>query len=112
MFEEGDKIFYLNTKDGGIYPAKFQESTTDGAWIRIDGDSVNTFVYSEFCETSLFKEKSQAESGLEGYIKNLENRLLKNNFFISDIRTKLSKTEGKIYAEVIAGILNDLVLKL
>ncbi len=112
MFEEGDKIFYLDTKDGVIYPAKFLENTTDGVWIKIDGDAVNTFVYSEDCQSSLYKEKSQAVSGLELYIKNLESRLITNSFFIKDIQPKLLKTEGKIYTDVIVKILKDLVNKL
>ncbi len=107
MFKEGQKIFYVDTRDGIIETARFIEKTSDGTWIRIDGHAINTFVYSDYQDKSLFEDLAQAETGLENYKINLKSRLLKNNFFIKDILLRLEKHEGKLYVDVVSEILNN-----
>ncbi len=107
MFKEGQKIFYVDTREGIIETARFIEKTSDGTWIRIDGHAINTFVYSDYQDKSLFEDLTQAETGLENYKINLKSRLLKNNFFIKDILLRLEKHEGKLYVDVVSEILNN-----
>lgn len=108
MFKEGQKIFYVDIKDGVIETARFIEKTGDGSWIRIDGHAINTFVYSDYQDRTLFADLTQAETGLENFKINLKSKLLKNNFFIKDILQRLEKHEGKLYVNVISEILNKL----
>ncbi len=108
MFNEGDKIFYTNTKDGSIYSAQFIESTDDGVWIRISGNTINTFIYKDNTELTLYKDLKDAEIGLQEYKSSLKAKLLKDDYFIRDILARLARNEGKLYVSIIEEILNEL----
>jgi len=108
MFQEGEKIYYVDTKDGIIYYARFIESTDDGVWINIDGNTINTFIYRDNIEITLYKDLNDAKTGLDKYRSNLKAKLLKEDYYLKDILIRLSKTEGKLYTDIIGEILNDL----
>ncbi len=107
MFKENEKICYIDTREGVILKAKFIETTSDGMWITIKGDAVNTFVYSDNCETVLFPNFSEAQAGLDNYKNKLKTKLLDNNNYRKDIVKRLQKHEGALYAEIIGDILDE-----
>ncbi len=108
MFDEGEKIFYADIKDGIIYSASFIESIDDGVWIKISGNTINTFIYKDYAEISIYKDLKDAETGLQDYKSSLKAKLLKDDFYIRDILGRLAKTEGKLYVSIIEEILNAL----
>ncbi len=108
MFDEGEKIFYINTQDGSICSARFIESTDDGVWISIAGNTINTFIYKDNTKISLYRDLKDAEIGLQDYKNSLKAKLLKDDLFISDILTRLARSEGKLYVSIIEEILNEL----
>ncbi|OPX43490.1 hypothetical protein CLHUN_26370 [Ruminiclostridium hungatei] len=107
MFKEGEKVYFIDTRDGIIQAAKFMENTEEGMWITISGHTVNTFVYKDTCAITVCRDSEQARDNLEAIKNNLRARLLKDNFYIRDIALRLEKTEGKLYAGIVGEILNN-----
>ncbi len=107
MFKENEKIFYIDTHSGAIEEGKFIESTSEGMWIRINGNSLNTFVYSDIWHERIFSDLPQAETVLNAIRSKMKSRLLKDNFFIRDILDRLGKSEGKLYLSIINEILSE-----
>lgn len=107
MFKEGEKIFYIDTKDGVIESARFIEKTDDGTWIRIEGHAINTFVYADYQDNTIFSDSAGAEAGLEDYKNNLKAKLTKNNFFLKDVLARLEKQEGKLYLSILKEIFDE-----
>ncbi|WP_024831286.1 hypothetical protein [Ruminiclostridium josui] len=106
-FSKNEKIFYIDIKEGLICEGKFIESNGNGIWIRLKGDSLNTFVYSDLVEERVFKEYGSAVEGLEAIKNKIKARLSKDDTFIKDLLTKLRKSEGNLYATIICDILNE-----
>lgn len=107
LFTENEKLFYVDIKDGIIFEGKFLEKNGNGIWIRLKGDALNTYVYSDLVEERVFKEYSLAADGLETIKKNLKSRLSKDYTFINDLTSKLKKSEGDLYATIIEEILHE-----
>ena len=109
MFKENEKIYYIDTREGTIHSARFNELTVDGAWITIKGDAVNTFVYKDKCEVVLFPTLAEAQTGLDNYKSRLKAKLIEDNNYRKDLIKRLQKHEGALYAEIISDILNDMI---
>ncbi|MDF2985236.1 MAG: hypothetical protein K0R50_746 [Eubacterium sp.] len=107
MFKENEKIFYIDTISGTIEEGRFIEATAEGMWIRINGHSLNTFVYSDIWHERIFSDFSQAQTSLNAIRSKMKSRLLKDNFFIRDILDRLQKSEGQFYLSIINEILNE-----
>jgi hypothetical protein len=107
MFAKNEKLFYIDIKDGIIQEGKFIENNGNGVWIRLKGDSLNTYVYSDSIEERIFINQNEAQAGLEALRKRLKVRLLKDNSFIEDLLVRLKKSEGNLYASVIVEILHE-----
>lgn len=107
MFKKDDDIYFINLYEGRIQKAKFLEYDKDGAWIKINGESINTFIYSDQIDERIFPEESQAQYGLALLRARMKARLLNNNYYIEDIISKLSKHEGAFYLELIREILEE-----
>ncbi len=105
VFSENEKVFYVDIKDGLIFEGKFIESNGNGIWIRLKGDSLNTYVYSDLVEERVFKDYDSAAEGLEAIKINMKTRLSKGDTFIKDLITRLKKSEGNLYATIIGEIL-------
>jgi hypothetical protein len=107
MFKENEKIYFVDTFSGTIREGKFIENNSDGLWINLSGDSLNTFVYSDIISERVFNDFSQAESSLKTIRDNMKTRLSNNNFFVKDIIKRLEKSEGPLYVGVINEILSE-----
>ena len=107
IFTENEKLFYIDIKDGLICEGKFIENNSSGIWIRLKGDSLNTYVYSDLVEETVYKDYDSAASGLETIKGNMKARLCKDNLFIKDLLTRLKKSEGALYATIIEEILYE-----
>ncbi len=107
MFKEGEKIYFLDARDGIIQAARFMENTEEGVWIKISGHAVNTFVYKDNCAVTVCRDPEQALANLEAIKNNLRVRLLQDNFYIRDIVLRLEKSEGKLYAGIVGEILDN-----
>ena len=105
VFSENEKVFYVDIKDGLIFEGKFIESNGNGIWIRLKGDSLNTYVYSDLVKETVFKDYDGAVEGLATIKKNMKARLSKDDSFIKDLLTRLKKSEGNLYATIIGEIL-------
>ncbi|EPR13465.1 hypothetical protein [Ruminiclostridium papyrosolvens] len=105
IFTQNEKLFYIDIKDGLICEGKFIESNGNGIWIRLKGDSLNTYVYSDLVEERVFKDYGSAAEGLETIKNNMKARLSKDDMFIKDLLTRLKKSEGDLYANIIVEIL-------
>lgn len=105
MFNEGEKLYYIDIHDGVIREGKFIESNNDGMWIRLKGYTVNTFVYEAFIGERVFKEMEHAKTGLENLRSSMKAKLLKDNHFIDDIIKRLGEHEGAFYVSLIKEIL-------
>ncbi len=81
MFKENEKIFYIDTISGTIEEGKFIEATAEGMWIRINGHSLNTFVYSDIWHERIFSDFLHADNALNSIRSKMKSRLLKDNFF-------------------------------
>ncbi len=107
IFTENEKLFYIDIKDGLICEGKFIENNRSGIWIRLKGDALNTYVYSDLVEETVYKDYDSAASGLETIKRNMKARLCKDNLFIKDLFTRLKKSEGALYATIIGEILYE-----
>ena len=109
MFEKDSKVFFIDTTDGIIGEAKFLELEKDGVWLKVKGQSVNRFVYSDKDNERVFAQKESAEKVLNEIKAGIRKRLLASNMFIDDIVKKLEKSEGKLYIAIIKDILQERV---
>ncbi len=107
IFSKNEKLYYIDIKDGLIFEGRFIESDSNGIWIRLKGDSLNTYVYCDQVEERVFKDYIPATEGLEGIKQNMKARLLKNDTYIKDLLTRLRKNEGALYATIIEEILYE-----
>lgn len=107
LFTQNEKLFYIDIKDGAIFEGKFIEKNGNGIWIRLNGDALNTYVYSDLVEERVFNDYCLASEGLETIKSNLKARLLKDNAFIKDLTAKLKKSEGNLYSTIIEEILHE-----
>ena len=107
IFTENEKLFYIDIKDGLICEGKFIENNSNGIWIRLKGDSLNSYVYSDLVEERVFKGYDSAAEGLEAIKINMKTRLSKGDTFIKDLITRLKKSEGNLYATIIGEILYE-----
>lgn len=107
MFKEGEKIYFLDVRDGIIQAARFMENTEEGVWIKISSHAINTFVYKDSCAVTLCSDHQQALDNLEAIKNKLRVRLLHDNFYIRDVVHRLEKSEGKLYAGIVGEILDS-----
>lgn len=107
MLKEGEKIYFLDVRDGIIQAARFMENTEEGVWIKISGHAINTFVYKDSCAVTLCSDHQQALDNLEAIKNKLRVRLLHDNFYIRDVVHRLEKSEGKLYAGIVGEILDS-----
>lgn len=105
MDKQLSKLFYVDIFDGVVKEGEFIENDQDGLWIRVKGEYINTFVYSDTIEARIFEERDLAETGLAKIRADLKAKLLENNLFIKDICKRLEQHEGKLYVGVIREIL-------
>ena len=109
MFEKDSTVFFIDTTDGIIGEAKFLEYENAGIWLKVKGQSVNRFVYSDKENERVFTQKESAEKVLNEIKTGIKKRLLASNMFIDDIINKLEKSEGKLYVGIIKDILQEKV---
>ena len=107
MYKEHDKVFYIDIFDGDVKEGDFIEYDKDGLQIRVKGESANTFVYSDMPDKRDYKQRDDAETGLDKIRTGMKTRLLQNNLFINDICKKLEQHEGNLYIGIIKEILQE-----
>ena len=107
MFKPKDRVYYINLMSGAIEEARFVEYDSDGLWIRVKGQSVNTFVYSDLEKERVFPSFETAETGLNAVKSGIRARLLADNRIIDEIAAKLEEKEGKVYVSVVREILKE-----
>ncbi|AEY66492.1 hypothetical protein [Clostridium sp. BNL1100] len=107
IFTENEKLFYIDIKEGLICEGKFIENNGNGIWIKLKGDALNTYVYSDLVDERVFKDYGPAAEGLETIKNKMKSRLSKDDAFIKDLLTRLKKSEGDLYATIIGEILYE-----
>ena len=65
MFEEGERLYIIDAKEGFIQDGNFIESNGEGIWVRIKNHSLNTFIYSDLIDETVFKSSDDAKAGLK-----------------------------------------------
>lgn len=107
MFKKSDKIYYIDLFDGIVKESIFIEHDNNGMWIKIKGNSANTFVYSNIANERIFSESTSATSKLESIRNKTKENLKSTNKFVEDVVNKLKTHEGNFYAGIINEILRD-----
>lgn len=107
MEERGGRLFYIDLEDGIIQEGKLIEYSSEGLWVRLKGETVNTFVFSDRVKERVFADLESAEAGLSAIRAQTKARLLKNDYFIEDILGRLRKHEGNFYIQLIQEILSE-----
>ncbi len=105
--EQGGRLFYIDLEDGVIQAGNLIEYSSEGLWVRLKGDTVNTFVFSDRRKERVFADRESAEAGLSAIRAQTKARLLKNDYFIEDILGRLRKHEGNFYVQLIQEILSE-----
>lgn len=111
MFSKNETVFYIDTFNGKILKGKFLDYDDKNIWLQIDGEALNTFVYSDKVVDTIFNTLEASKIGLTTLRKREKNRLLNNSTFILDICTKLQKHEGSFYSSIIEEVLSETVKK-
>lgn len=60
MYKELDKVFYIDVFDGIVKEGDFIENDKNGLWIKVKGESANTFVYSDMADKRVYKQMETA----------------------------------------------------
>ena len=102
-----NKVFYIDIFNGIVKEGSIIENENDGLWLKLKGESMNTFVYADLLDKIVYKQKDDAETALVKIRAEKKTRLLQNNFFINDICEKLEQHEGKLYTEIVKEILQE-----
>ena len=105
MFDELNKVFYIDVFDGAVKESVIIEKDKDGLWIRVKGSSTNTFVYSDILDQRIYLQRDEAVAALDKIRTGMKARLLLGSLYIRDICKKLEHNEGKLYTGVIREIL-------
>lgn len=105
--EQGGRLFYIDLEDGVVQEGNLIEYSNEGLWVRLKGDTVNTFVFSDRRKERVFANRESAEAGLSAIRAQTKARLLKNDYFIEDILGRLRKHEGNFYMQLIQEILSE-----
>lgn len=110
MLKKGQKIFYIDASDAIVREGRFagyDDRDTGGAWLRLQGQSVNLFVYPENIDRLVYLSLTDAEAGLEAMREEMRQLLQQNNKYIDDVCSRLSKYESRLYIEIIRQILEE-----
>lgn len=106
-FKEKSVLFYIDIFEGEVKQAKFIEQETQGIWIKIDSEVVNTFIFEDKVDSRVFFDETIATVALAEYRKTFKADLIKENKFIEDVLSRLSKTQGKLYMGIIEEIMKE-----
>jgi hypothetical protein len=109
MYNELDKVFYIDIFDGIVKEGNFKEYAKKGLWIRINEEGENVFVYSDLNDEKVYNQRDSAEAGLVKIRAEMMVKLLQNKLSFNDICKKLEQYVGKLYVGIIKEILNEKV---
>lgn len=107
MFEENEKVYFIDLTDGVVQEGRFLEYDRDGMWLRLKGQTANKFVYSNAQYSQVYKSLSDAENELVNIRNKMKENLLKEDKYIEDIIRRLKEHEGSLYTGIIREILYE-----